>query len=430
MSAARWGATAVALALATALLSSVGVSAPAAGATPTTCAARHLVAKETAPGGRFAGRTPLVVASYNITGYYVSNKIPRWETRSGRIVEMILRCSPQVIGLQEASAAWMSRHLPPGQRNYTQYEQVVDLMNARTTGAPWRVTNMYRDNCRTEGNNLPRWNGRGWRTCVADAARSSGDNRTVYDSRVLTLISDGVRHLPSGAGVNALGWSIFEVKATGKRFVFANAHLDAWTGGPSGSAGANAFRRKQTAGILATLRSVRAHQGSVLPVVQVGDLNSTGRARFRTAVDDLTAAGYTDLLGTDRRITKTRRSSHRGSCRSVGGTTNLQAMNRRVPIHVGRRLYSYYNTLNAGRNRAAGTGVNVCMYKNSRLKRTRGARPQAYYRFVGVQLDYILATAPFYARGWETVIDPNLKRARYGRTPPSDHNLIAATLAF
>lgn len=70
--------------------------------------------------------------------------------------------------------------------------------------------------------------------------------------------------------------------------------------------------------VRSTLASARQFQGQNLPAVLVGDLNSTGRYRGTTAVDDLTRAGYIDLLGTDRRKTRTKRSFYRGSCRSVG----------------------------------------------------------------------------------------------------------------
>ena len=72
--------------------------------------------RETAPGQPFAGRSALLTASYNIGGYNGAKSLPRWESRSDRIVSMIMRCSPDVIGLQEASEAWMQRR-PAGQRN-------------------------------------------------------------------------------------------------------------------------------------------------------------------------------------------------------------------------------------------------------------------------------------------------------------------------
>ncbi len=424
----------LALALAAGLVTAVG---PAEAATPSRCAAYDAVVRETSAGGVQAGRTPLLVGSYNITGYNTGSKQPKWEHRSGRVIDMIMRCSPDVIGLQEASGAWMMRR-PSGQRNHVQYEQVVDLMNARTPGSPYRVTNTYRENCRTTGTNLPIWNGTwkgheaDWRTCTASSRLSSSDNRTVYDSRILTLVDHGVGHLPSaGSNPRTVDWNIFAVRETGRLFLFANTHLEArYRGKAVGTKVSNAFRRKEAAVVKSTLASARQFRGQTLPVVLVGDLNSTGRYRGTTAVDDLTRAGYTDLLGTDRRVTRTKRSSYRGSCASVGVVTSLASANRRVPLHVTRRLHAYYNSTNAGTSGKPGAGVNHCMYRTAKHRKTRGSTPSAYYRYQGIRIDYVLASAPFMGRGWETVVDARLKTARYSRTPPSDHNMIAATLAF
>lgn len=425
-----------ALAVAAALMVAPFVAAPATAAA-SRCAAYGDVVRETAAGGTLAGRTPMLVASYNIGGYNAAKSQAPWETRANKLVSMITRCSPDVIGLQEASEAWMQRR-PAGSRNHSQYEHVVDLMNARTPGSPYRVTNTHRAACPTTGRNRAVWNGRWqggeapWRTCETSRSLTSSDNRTVYDSRVLAVIDHGARHLPSATNdVQTVDWAVFRVKRTGQRFLFANTHLDArYRGEATGSRTSNSFRRKQVTHLLAAVRQVRAQHG-MPPVVLVGDMNSTGRARMRTPVDDLTRAGLVDLLGTDRRWYRSKRNKWRGSCRSVGVTKSLRVRtNPRVPLHVKRRIHAYYNTSNNVAGRKAGSGKNVCMYRNSKLKRTRGARPGKYYRHQGVRLDYILTSSNMFGRGWETVVDANLRRAKYRSTPPSDHNMIAATLAF
>jgi len=432
---ARLTAVVTAVVLAVGLASAVS-AAPATAATPAAsrCAAYGDVVAETAPGRAFAGRTPLLVASYNIAGYNAAKKMAAWEKRAGKLVSMIMRCSPDVIGLQEASEAWMQRR-PMGQRNYAQYEHVVDLMNARTPGSPYRVTNTYRENCTRTGRNPAVWNGAAapWRACTTSPRLSSSDNRTVYDSRVLEVVSAGTRHLSSAtSNQRTLDWTIFRHRATGKRFVFANTHLESrYRGAAVGSSKSNSFRRKEAKQILTALRQIRVNGGVTLPIVQVGDMNSTGRLMARTPVDDMTKFGLVDVLGTDRKVYRSKRKKWRGSCRSVGVVSTLGATgNARVPLHVKRRIHAYYNTSNGPSGQKAGSGVNTCMYRDSTLRRTLGTTPTRYYRQQGVRIDYILASASMKARGWETVVDADLRRARYRSTPPSDHNMIATTLAF
>ncbi|GAA2088451.1 endonuclease/exonuclease/phosphatase family protein [Aeromicrobium tamlense] len=428
-------ALALALAVAAGLLVAPLAAVAPASAPNARCAAYHDVVRETSAGGVLAGRTPLLAASYNIAGYNASaGTMPGWESRADRVVGMIMRCSPDVIGLQEASEAWMQRR-PPGSRNHAQFEHVVDLMNARTPGAPYRVTNTYRKSCPTTGPNPAVWNGTWhgerapWRTCTTSASASSSDNRTVYDSRVLEVVRHGSRPLSSATSTKrTLDWTIFRVRATGKQFLFANTHLDArYRGKAITTSASNSFRRKQAAQVLATVKQLRA--GS-LPAVLVGDLNSNGRTRSTTAVDDFTRAGLVDLLGTDRRVYRSKSAKWRGSCKSVGVTSSLSATRfARVPLHVKRRINVSYNSSNAVAGKGPGSAKNTCMYRDKKLKRPRGSTPAAYYKHQGTRIDYVLA-AGIRARGWETVVDANLRTARYRATPPSDHHMVAATLAF
>ncbi|SKB08787.1 endonuclease/exonuclease/phosphatase family protein [Aeromicrobium choanae] len=430
----RLAAASLALAVATGLLA-VPLTAGPASAAPARCAAYGDVVRETSAGGVLAGRTPLLVASYNIAGYNASaGTMPRWESRADRIVDKIMRCAPDVIGLQEASEAWMQRR-PAGSRNHAQYEHVVDLMNARTAGAPYRVTNTNRKQCPTTGPNPAVWNGtwKGqrapWRACTTSPSASSSDNRTVYDSRVLEVVRHGSRALSSATSTKrTLDWTVFRVRATGRQFVFANTHLDArYRGRAITTSASNSFRRKQAAQVLATVKQLRAGTPAA---VLVGDMNSNGRTRSTTAVDDFTRAGLFDLLGTDRRKYKSKSARWRGSCKSVGVTSSLTNTRKwRVPLHVKRRINVSYNSSNAVSGKGPGSAKNTCMYRDKKLKRPRGSTPGAYYRQQGTRIDYVLA-AGFRGRGWETVVDANLRKARYRVTPPSDHNMVAATLAF
>lgn len=431
----RLVAATVALAVGSALLVTPLTAAPATAA-PARCAAYGDVVRETSAGGALAGRTPLLVGSYNIAGYNASKgSQPAWEKRAAKLVGMILRCSPDVIGLQEASEAWMQRR-PAGARNYAQYENVVDLMNSRTQGSPYRVTNTNRKVCPTTGPNPAVWNGfwqgyeASWRTCTTAPSRSSSDNRTVYDSRVLSVVSHGAGRLSSATSMTrTVDWTIFEVRATGRRFVMANTHLDArYRNKAVNSATSDGFRRKQAAQLLSVLRKVRAHEGATLPAVVVGDLNSGGRNRARTAVDDMTKAGLIDVLGTDRKVYRGKRTKWRGSCKSVGSTSTLTPTgNLRVPLHLTRRIHAYYDTSNALQGKIAGTATNSCMFRDKKFRKPRGTRATSYYKYQGTRIDYVL-TSGFRARGWETVVDANLRRAKYASTPPSDHNMVAASL--
>jgi len=311
-------------------------------------------------------------------------------------------------------------------------------MNASTSGSPFRVTNTHRKACPTTGPNPAVWNGTWqgqrapWRTCSTSASASSSDNRTVYDSRVLAVVRQGSRRLASATSTpRTLDWTVFRVLATGQELVFANTHLDARYRGRAITASAsNAFRRKQAAQVVATMRQLRATRGGSLPAVLVGDMNSNGRTRSTTAVDDFTRAGLVDLLGTDGRTYRSKHARWRGSCRSVGVTSSLTNTRYwRVPLHVKRRIAVSYNSSNAVAGKGPGSAKNTCMYRDKKLKRPRGSTPGAYYRQQGTRIDHVLA-AGLRGRGWETVVDANLRTARYRATPPSDHHMVAATLAF
>lgn len=433
---ARLAALVTAVAVAAGLMTAPLVTSSAVAA-PTRCAAHADVVRETSAGGAFQGRTPVLAASYNIAGYNSARTMPYWERRADRLVSMIMRCSPDVIGLQEASEAWMQRR-PAGSRNHAQYEHVVDLMNSRVRGAPYRVTNTNRQVCPTTGGNPAVWNGTWqgrpapWRTCTTSPRLSSSDNRTIYDSRTLVVERQGSRPLASATATRrTLDWTIFRIRATGQRFVFANTHLEArYRGKAVGSKASNTFRRKQVKQITAALRQLRTFRGATLPIVAVGDMNTTGRMRMRTPLDDLTTFGLVDALGTDRRVYRSKRKSWRGSCRSRGVTSSLTATAySRVPLHLDRRIHAYYNTSNSVAGRRPGTGPNHCMYRSG-TTRSRGATAKAHYRNQGIRIDYVLASASVRARGWETVVDADLRRARYRSMPPSDHNMVATTLAF
>jgi len=233
-------------------------------------------------------------------------------------------------------------------------------------GAPWAITNAYRYNCVKSTSSS---------SCTVQDRGASQGTRILYNTSRLTLTASGSKMLPSVAGENEryMAWAVLRQQNSGKSFFFVSQHLQ------SGSE-YTALRREEAEVALAV---IQAKNTAKLPVISVGDLNST---RFNsggnTPYDVYVAGGFVDPLGGAYQTTTT-----------APGATVEKATNRRV---------SSWNDF---------------------LRKVRGSDSNWVN---GSNLDYILTTRMRVSE-WETVVAMDANGNFIGRIP-SDHNLIRATV--
>lgn len=411
------------------------VQSPAQAATtaavpkPTPCAARSVAQEDARTYSSLSTKALVSVASYNIQGAYAAGA-PSWNSRRAGVRDMVSRCMPDVLGLQEASAATYMEI--PGKTGISQYEDLVDLVNGQLADGgfsdQYHVTNLYRDVCNhAHASILAEWDGtwRGspdapWRYCSSDPDRSTStfDTRIIYNNRTVELISRSRRLLSSRNVTSSpryLSWAKFRHRDTGRLFIVSTTHLEA--------SATDAFRVTEIDQALSTLAAARVEGDTKLPTFLVGDLNSSRYSENFTAADQVKAAGYTDIIGNDRRW----KSNHTGK----GSCTRLSPTAPRVPWLItdrdttpSRRFVNpIYNTSNKGEN--------FCGYRDGIP--SRGLVPRAdWWKLNGSAIDYIFVSGAVRARTWETVVNAAVGSSglpSYSGKLWSDHNMIM-TYAF
>ena len=279
-----------------------------------------------------------------------------WYQRRAGVVSTIVGEDLDVVGIQEASQGQLAEA-----SGVSQFDDLVNRL-----GAPWAITNAYRYNCATSTSAS---------NCAAQDRGASQGTRIIYNSSRLTLTANGSKLLPSVAGENEryMAWAVLRQQNSGKSFFFVSQHLQ-------GGSGYTALRGEEAEVALAV---ITAKNTANLPVISVGDLNST---RFNsggnTPYDVYVAGGFVDPLGGAYRTTTT-----------APGATVEKTINRRV---------SSWNNFER-KVRVADSGwVN------------------------GSNLDYVLTTRMRVSE-WETAVAMDGNGNFIGRIP-SDHNLIRATV--
>ncbi|MFZ1282892.1 MAG: fibronectin type III domain-containing protein [Propionicimonas sp.] len=310
---------------------------------------------------------PLRVASYNVRCANCFAGLPNeltWYQRRDTVVATVLAQKPDVIGLQEASQGWLkdSAGKPV---SLSQFEDLVNRL-----GSPYKLTNSHRNNCvkSTTPSNCT----------YADRGASQGV-KIVYNSATLDLVDEGslrLSEIDSSDNDRYVSWAILELKQSGKRFFFADTHLEP-TADASGQSAYFNLRVKQTK---ETLAEVAKRNPDKLPTYIVGDFNShKWTTPSNGPYDAMKAAGYVDPLGNTYRST------------SVASGATVQ---RRIRTNV-----SSYNGF------------------------VRKAPSFSYLN--ATYLDYIWTSAGIAVPEWETVV--NLDSAgNFVGVIPSDHNLLRA----
>ncbi|MDR1710404.1 MAG: endonuclease/exonuclease/phosphatase family protein [Propionibacteriaceae bacterium] len=271
---------------------------------------------------------PLRVGSYNVRGVHTPKGNEKaWGVRVPYIAEMIRSLDIDVMGLQEAY-----QYKLKGRGKVTQCE---DLIN--NIGSPYKTTISPRT--------------------------KKGGNAILYNPERVTYIKGGFKRLLKARFVI---WGIFEQKSTGKRFLFATAHLT------TGHAAANNTQRNtQVKQIVDLLTGIAAADN--LPTILVGDFNTYFGSRGGNTPYETVTKTYLDPL---------QPADGRGGVAAAAVKINTR--------------YSTYNNF------------------------------QRRARTTGTYMDYILVT-PMRVSEWETVVNLDSKGNFIG-TIPSDHNPIRATV--
>lgn len=208
--------------------------------------------------------------------------------------------------------------------------------------------------------------------------------RIAYDAAQVTLVSSGIRELASNHKPDRwVVWAVFEQKSTGRQFFFANTHLIA---GPvvssttkcSGKASKRYKLRKKEAGQVAA--TINAKAGN-LPVVLVGDMNAhkfhcPNNAPYRV----YKASGLVDPLDNTERL------------KGTGSPT--------VPIRINTQFDSSNH------------------YKSA---------PKAHPWPLGTDIDYVWVSKSISTLEYELVVKIN-SSGKFIGPPPSDHNMVRATI--
>lgn len=312
--------------------------------------------------------TPLVVAAYNVRCHNCSSGLAEekpWTIRRTEVAKTIAAANPDVVGLQEAQQSWLIR--PDGSKqNKSQFEDLVDLL-----GSPWALTNPARNNC--EKSTTPTG-------CVyADQGASNGTKIIYRADRLKRIDSGSVRLTPHSETSydRYLAWAIFEQRATGQRFFFADTHLEPL----NDAAGETVYHDHRALQARDLLAAIKAKNPDSLPVVLAADLASSRADNPTNApYEVLTRGGLIDPLG------------------------NVKGVSTPVKPTVETRINTNYYSFNGWARTARRTTSQVN----------------------GVYVDYILTT-PMRVSEWETVVNVDANN-RFVGVIPSDHNLLKATV--
>ena len=300
---------------------------------------------------------PLRVASFNVKCANCSGGLS-WSSRRDAVVRTIKGQDLDVLGVQEASQGW----LKDGNGNSIDLSQFEDLENR--LGGSWTLTNDKRNNCVKSTTPTK---------CEYKDQGASQGTRILYNSSRVEMLESGSKLLPSLSSANSryLAWAILRQRSTGLKFFFADSHLEV-------TKSAYELRKAEAE---TAVRTIKARNTENLPVIAVGDLNSSRFADPSNApYDAYRAAGFTDPIG------------------NAAKTTHA------VDPTAERMTQTWLNSFNGFARQAKGNRS----WDN------------------GSYIDYMLTT-PMRVSEWETVarLDSD---DRFIGTIPSDHNMIRMTV--
>lgn len=369
------------------------------------------------PAGEFStvasARTPaqaaaLRVASYNVMCHTCSAKssvtTEPWTVRREAVVSTISQADPDVVAIQEARQSWLDDPKDAGDKklNRSQFE---DLLNH--LGAPWALTNKARNNC--VKSTTPTG-------CVYADQGAADDVRIAYRTDRIKLLKDssgatmqGSLLLPAGSTSDKaryLAWAFLQQKSTGKKFLFADVHLEPRNDSdtsPDSGCGTSAnpicgrIREAQAQAAVAKLAALNTEN---LPVVFAGDVSSSrAEAGGNLPYEALLASSL--KLVDPLRLADNRRPNYVASTSAPAETRLNIAFNSVNQYELAARCY-----------KCRVDGV----FDPSRVNSYNGA-----YN------DYILVSSRVRVSEFAQVVNVDADGNFIG-VIPSDHNLIRATL--
>jgi endonuclease/exonuclease/phosphatase family metal-dependent hydrolase len=321
-----------------------------------------------APAQARAASTTLRIGSFNISSVTFDSSAggnhQRWLARRPVIVSQILSRHLDVVGLQEANQSSIyGRSLSLG------VNQFMDLRNAlNRSGGHYAVTNRYAYNClRATSSQHCRYRKRG----------AAQDNRILYNTRTVSLVHQGsvrYRHRTPGKNPRFMAWAVLRSKATGKRFLFTDTHLDP-------------YRVSARKGEWSEMMTWISRHKRSLPVIAVGDFNTSKFDTWaRSYLPAMKRRGYGDVLNQSYRQPVVR---HR----------------RAASVKQG-----WINSFNGWKR-----DVGRYAYEDAKYKTGNG-------------IDWIFASNRLAVRGWEVVAHVSGNRVQ--GVLPSDHNLVRASIVL
>ncbi|HEX9226382.1 MAG TPA: fibronectin type III domain-containing protein [Arthrobacter sp.] len=226
---------------------------------------------------------PLKVASYNVHCANCMDPVPGerpWEDRRDGVIADVIARMPDIIGFQEASQGWLQTETRSG--GVSQFEDLRERLVA--AGGKYAVTDADRNNC--ERSYTPT-------NCVYKDQGASQGTKIFYNPETVTVLRAGSQRLPDNdpnANARFVAWAEVFQKSSGKKFFFADTHLQTGAG-----ADFTELRRQQALVVAATV--ARENTGK-LPVIVVGDMNSSKwKTPTNAPYDVFVGSGLVDPLG-------------------------------------------------------------------------------------------------------------------------------------
>lgn len=226
---------------------------------------------------------PLKVASYNVHCANCMDPVPGerpWEDRRDDVVADVITRMPDIIGFQEASQGWLQTEARSG--GVSQFEDLRERLVA--AGGNYAVTDADRNNC--ERSYTPT-------NCVYKDQGASQGTKIFYNPDKVTILRTGSQRLPDNdpaANARFVAWAEVVQKSSGKKFFFADTHLQTGAGEDF-----TELRRQQALAVTATI--TRENTGK-LPVILVGDMNSSKwKTPTNAPYDVFVGSGLVDPLG-------------------------------------------------------------------------------------------------------------------------------------
>lgn len=299
------------------------------------------------------GARPLRVATFNVrNGTKTEDTGNRaWSVRAPLVAATIKANKLDVVGLQEAQYTYL---LGADRTWKHQYQDLLDLL-----GGSYRIT------CATEENP----------TCDRSQNYSAG-TRIIYNQATVTLGDSGVKELSirSGDVRRFLVWAVFTQKSTGRKFFFADTHLD----NDKSTAGYKQ-RIVQTKAVIAEIRQRNTDD---LAVILTGDMNSHKWRKPDNAPYKLyVSAGLVDPLG----------------------NTDFSRTAKNPTAEV--RIHTEFDSWN-----------------------NFASKPDTHGWANGINVDYVWVSKSITTLEYETVVKIKDSTLKFVGTVPSDHNMIRATL--